>query len=278
MRAQEFAEAVRTLAGLGEPFAMATVVRTEGSTLAKRGFKLLVAHDGTIVAGTFGGGCPEGPIVAVAEETMRTGESRVVRVHLVDAPGSLAGMAKSTDPDEIFVETNCGGTLDVHVEPILPSERLVIVGQGGRDDVEEALVRFGRGLELEVVVVDPSPELTTSPDRLVNAAIPDPRALGLGRRDSVVVLTKGERDVAILETLASTPLRYVGLLASRRRAETDRTALRERGVDPGFVSTIRSPAGVEIGARSPSEIAVSILAEVISAKYGKTAAPRPPAP
>ncbi len=272
MRSHEFSERVHELAARRRPFAMATVVRTEGSTLARRGFKLLIAHDGTIAGGTFGGGCPEGPIVAIAEEAMRTGESRVVRVHLVDAKSSLAGMTKNPGPDEIYVETDCGGTLEVHVEPMMPSERLVLVGQGGRDDVEESLVRFGKDLEFEVVVVDPAPQLSTAPDRLVTAGVPDPVALALGDRDSVVVLTKGERDVAVLSALSGTPLRFVGLLASRHRTEKDREQLRARGVREEFVTSLRAPVGVDIGARTPSEIALSILAEVVAAKYGHGAA------
>jgi xanthine dehydrogenase accessory factor len=251
---------------------MATVVRTEGSTLAKRGFKILISHDGKIAGGTFGGGCPEGPIVAVAEEAMKDGESRLIRVHLVDAKQAIEGMVRNPTPEEIYVETNCGGTLEVHVEPMMPSERLILVGQGGRDDVEDALVRFGKALDFEVVVVDPNPELTESPDRLVKTSLPDPDALSLGDRDSVIVLTKGERDVAVLSNLARTPVRYVGMLASRHRVELNRAALEANGVSEEFLTGLHAPIGVDIGARAPTEIALSILAEVVAAKYGK--APR----
>jgi len=274
VRSHEFSEKVRELVARHRPFAMATVVRTEGSTLAKRGFKILISHDGAIVGGTFGGGCPEGPIVAVAAEAMRDGESRLVRVHLVDAQEALAGMVRNPTPEEIYVETNCGGTLEVHVEPMMPSERLVLVGQGGRDDVEDALVRFGKALDFEVVVVDPNPELTEAPDRLVKASVPDSESLALGERDSVVVLTKGERDVAVLSTLARIPVRYVGMLASRHRVEKNRAELKAKGISEEFLAGLHAPIGVDIGARAPTEIALSILAEVVAAKYGK-ASPRP---
>lgn len=274
MRAREFAERVHELAVEGRPFAMATVVRTEGSTLARRGFKILIAHDGRIAGGTFGGGCPEGPIVEIAQEAMRDGESRVVRVHLVDAKSAIAGMVQAPSADEIYVETNCGGTLDVHIEPILPGERLVLVGQGGRDDVEDCLVRFGKALDLDVTVVDPSPALSEAPANLVTAPLPDPAALGLGSRDSVVVLTKGERDVAVLSALAGTPVRYVGLLASRHRVEKDLGELHAKGVPQEFLDRLHAPTGLDIGARSPPEIALAILAEVVAAKYGKLADPR----
>jgi xanthine dehydrogenase accessory factor len=261
---------------------MATVVRTEGSTLAKRGFKILISHDGQIAGGTFGGGCPEGPIVSVAQEAMRDGESRVVRVHLVDAKEALRGMVAAPGPDEIYVETDCGGTLEVHIEPMMPSERLVLVGQGGRDDVEDALVRFAQGLDLEVVVVDPNPQLTARPDRVVEASLPDAAELALGERDSVVVLTKGERDVAVLSALSRAHPRYVGLLASRHRAQKNLAELEAQGIPPEFRSALHAPVGVDIGAKTPGEIALAILAEVVAAKYGKvvprSSAPSPDSP
>ncbi len=272
MRAHEFAEKVRELAAEHRPFAMATVVRTEGSTLAKRGFKILISSEGKIAGGTFGGGCPEGPIVAIAERAMADGESRVVRVHLVDAKAALAGMAQSPSEDEIFVETDCGGILEVHVEPILPSERLVLIGQGGRDDVEDALVRLARSLDFEVTVVDPNPELTESPHHLLRAPVPDLASLRLGERDSVVVLTRGERDLAVLSALATVPLRYVGMLGSRHRWAKNREELRSRGIPEQFLAELHAPIGLDIGARSPSEIALAILAEVVAAKYGKISA------
>ena len=273
MRSAEFSEKVRDLATRGEPFAMATVIRTEGSTLAKRGFKLLISHDGRVVGGTFGGGCPEGPVVELALAAMRDGEGRVVRIHLVDAKEALAGMARSPSPDEIWVETDCGGSLEVHIEPMLPSERLVVVGQGGKDDLEDALVELGRSLGFEVVAVNPNPQFRSKPDRTVTSALPDPTELALSRHDSVVVLTKGERDVAVLRRVADSPVRYVGLLGSHRRAQKDREDLRSAGVAEEFLGRLRAPIGLDIGARSPTEIAVAILAEVVAAKYGKLSPP-----
>ena len=270
MRPHEFAQTVHELASRHRPFAMATVIRTEGSTLARRGFKILISHEGRVVAGTFGGGCPEGPIVEVAQRAMADGEGRVVRVHLVDAAEAISGMARHPPSDtEIWVETDCGGILEVHVEPMMPSERLVIVGQGGKDDVEEALVAFARALDFEVWVVDPNPQLRTAPDRVVTATLPDPTALGLGERDSIVVLTKGERDVAVLQSLAGLPVRYVGLLASRHRREKDLAELRSREVAEEYVGRLHCPIGLDIGAKSPGEIAVAILAEVVAARHGK---------
>lgn len=253
------------------------MTKTEGSTLAKTGFKILIAHDGRVVGGTLGGGCPEGPIVDLARQAMRDGRSRVLLVHLVDAEREIRGTFGGPKEGEIYVETNCGGTLEVFVEPILPAERIVIVGQGGKDDVEEALVRLGRPLGFEIVVVDPLPQLEEQPDRLLETAELDARSLGLGPRDSVIVLTKGERDVAILAALSRVETRFVGILASRSRLKKDFEELRAAGVPGAFLDRLHAPIGVDIGAQTPMELALAILADVVAAKYGKDAPHRPEA-
>jgi len=248
---------------------VATVIRTEGSTLAKTGFKILVAHDGTVAGGTLGGGCPEGPIVAVAQETMKTGEPRVVRVHLVDTEQAVGGLVRETNPDEIWVQTNCGGTLEVYVEPMLPSQRLVIVGQGGKDEIEAALVHHGKLLGFEVVVIDPTPVLPEAPNKLIESPTVDPTELG--SHDYVVVLTKGERDVAVLEALSKSRVKFVGLLASRHRLRQNLAELEKHGVDPVFLRSLHAPIGLDIGARTPEELTLAILSDIVSTKYGKHA-------
>jgi xanthine dehydrogenase accessory factor len=267
--AHNYSRRIHELAAAREPFAQATVTRTEGSTLAKTGFKILIAHDGRVVGGTLGGGCPEGPIVNVAMQVMKEGRPRLVRVHLVDAARAVEGTVGDSREDEIYVETFCGGTLEVFVEPVLPAERLVIVGQGGKDDVEEALVHLGKAVGFEVVVVDPVPQLQESPDRLVKAGEIDPDGLDLGARDSLVVLTKGERDVAVLAAVSRADLRFVGLLASRTRLKKDLDELRSQGVLDSFIARLHAPIGLDIGAQTPTELALAILADVIATKYGK---------
>lgn len=269
MHASRYSKYLAGLVARHEPFAVATVTKTEGSTLAKPGFKLLISPTGTIAAGTLGGGCPEGPIVEASLDALRTGEPRVLRIHLVDTEASVAGTVRETDPNEIWVQTNCGGTLEVYIEPMIPTPRLILVGQGGRDDLEGALVHLGKLLGFEVVVVDPAPALSEPPDELVSASTLDVGGLGISATDSVVVLTKGERDVAVLESLSHSSARFVGILASRHRIRQDLDELEKRGVSLEFRQSIRAPIGLDIGARSPEELAVSILAEVIATKYGK---------
>lgn len=275
MKTPEYTEHLAKLASSREAFAVATVTKTEGSTLAKPGFKILISSRGDVVRGTLGGGCPEGPICEVALRAMKDGQPRLVRVHLVDAAQAVAGTMRASSEEEIYVETDCGGTLEVFVEPMLPTERLVLIAQGGRDDIEDALVHQGKALGFEVVVVDPLPDLREPPDALMKSADVDPKALLLTERDSVVVLTKGERDVAILEALSRSKARFVGLLASRRRLHKDIEELRKLGVGEAFLKNLHAPIGLDIGARTPPELALAIMADVVAAKYGRDVPHKP---
>jgi len=275
VRAPEFATRIADLVARHEPFAVATVTKTEGSTLAKVGFKILISNTGEVVGGTLGGGCPEGPVVEVAERAMTDGQPRVIRVHLVDAPTAVAGYVRATSEEDIYVETDCGGILEVFIEPMLPTERLVVIGQGGKDDIEEAVVRMGKALGFEVVVVDPLPVLQETPDRIVESDVLDPKAIGIGSRDSVVVLTKGERDATVLEALSRSEARFVGFLASRSRLRKNLEELRSRGVPEAFLSRLHAPVGLDIGAKTPAELALSILADVIATKYDRDVPHKP---
>ena len=183
------------------------------------------------------------------------------------------GTARETDPNEIWVQTNCGGTLEVYIEPMVPTQRLILVGQGGRDDVEGALVHLGKNLGFETVVVDPNPVLPEAPHELITESHLDPKTLNLSNHDYVVVLTKGERDVAILEALSRAPVKFVGLLASRHRVKQDVDELAKRGVSVDFLQNLHAPIGLDIGAKTPEELAVAILGELIAAKDGKLSAP-----
>ncbi len=263
---------VRTLSELAtkrEPFAVAAVVKTEGSTLGKPGFKTVISQEGEIVYGTLGGGCPDGPIVQVALQTMKTGVPRVVRVHLVDVTKAVEGTVTSDNPDEIFVETNCGGTMDIYVEPYLPPHRLMIVGQGGRDEIEEHLIHFGKRLGYEVVVVDHLPTLAEKPDELIEAKGYDLSQFPFSPRDAVVVLTRGERDVPVLQALSKVQVGYVGTLSSRTRTKQNFETLQSNGVSEEFLKSIHTPIGLDLGGHAPSEIALAILAEITATRHGR---------
>jgi xanthine dehydrogenase accessory factor len=159
--------------------------------------------------------------------------------------------------------------MDIYIEPYLPQQRLVLIAQGGKDDVEDALVRMGKSLDFDVVVIDHSPVLSEQPDELIKDVDYDIGKFPFANTDSVVVLTRGERDVTTLVSLSKVKLRYVGMLGSRQRIREDLAKLREGGVGEQFVQSLRAPIGADIGAVTATEIALSILSEVVAAKYGK---------
>jgi xanthine dehydrogenase accessory factor len=269
MKQIEFAKMMDSLATRGVPFAVATVVKTEGSSLGKPGFKVIISSSGEVVYGSLGGVCPESAIAAVAKKTLRTGTPKMVKVFLESVENSVGAVLKSQNEDEIHVETNCGGSMEIYVEPYLPQQRLVLIGQGGKDEVEDALVKLGRSLDFDVVVIDHSPVLTEQPDQLIKDIDYDVASFNFQSSDSVVVLTRGERDLEILRALSKFKLRYVGMVASHQRATDNASKLRDSGVDERFVASMRSPVGADIGAVTPTEIALSIMAEVVAQKYGK---------
>jgi xanthine dehydrogenase accessory factor len=274
MKQTEFAKMMDALAGRGAPFAVATVVKTEGSSLGKPGFKVIISGTGEVLYGSLGGVCPESAIADVAKKTLRTGTPKVVKVFLESVENSVRAVLKSQTEDEIHVETNCGGIMEIYVEPYLPQQRLILIGQGGKDEVEDALVRMGKMLDFDVVVIDHSPVLTEQPDRLISDADYDLSSFEFESSDAVVVLTRGERDIETLKTLSRFKLRYLGMLASRQRVRENASKLREARVGEQFISSLRAPVGADIGAVTPAEIALSIMTEVIATKYGKVVVPK----
>ncbi len=271
MKQREFTSFVDRLAEKREPFVVATVVRIHGSSLGKPGFKAVISREGRIIFGTIGGVCPESAVATMAQDALRTGQARVVKVHLEDARSALEGTVRNPSPDEVYVETNCGGTMEIYVEPYLPAERLVLIGQGGKDDVEDGLVRMGKMLGFETIVIDHLPVLSEDPDLLVTDLDFDLNDFQFAESDTVVVLTKGERDVATLEALSKKKVRFVGLLASLQRVKEDVDELRSRGVAQPFLESLHSPIGADIGAVTPEEVVVSIMADVVATKRGRHA-------
>jgi len=269
LKQAEFAKMMDALATRGAPFAVATVVKTEGSSLGKPGFKVIISGTGEVVYGSLGGVCPESAIASVAKKTLRTGTPKMVQVFLESVENSVGAVLKSQNEDEIHVETNCGGSMEIYVEPYLPQQRLILIGQGGKDEVEDTLVKLGKSLDFDVIVIDHSPVLTEQPDQLIKDVDYDIASFEFQGSDSVIVLTKGEGDIDTLKSLSKFKLRYVGMLASRLRARDNASKLREAGVDERFISSLRSPVGADIGAITPTEIALSIMAEVVAQKYGK---------
>ena len=257
-----YAEEMHRLISQNMTFVTATVVKTEGSSLAKPGFKVIV-HNGDIIYGTLGGACPDSVILDAAEQVMSTGIPRTLRIHLEESGKGLEAIVSRKLPDEVYVETFCGGTIDVFLEAYRPRDRLIIIGQGGKDDIEDSLAGLGKLCDFQVTVIDHAPSLVNQPDTLISDLDFNLHDLNISRGDYVVILTKGDRDIPTLQNLSDAGASYIGLMASRKRAKHDFDELRKAGIDEDFLASIHTPIGLDIGAISPQEIAVSIMAEII---------------
>ena len=231
----------------GEPFALATVVRCERPTSAKPGAKALIRPDGS-VSGWVGGACAEPVVAREALAALRDARPRLVV--LVGEGGR--DPARSEGIVHYPMTCHSGGTLEIYVEPYLPKALLVLVGHG---PVIETLATLAEGAGYAVSVL---------PGESVAAAL---RGLALGPDSSVVVATHGELDEDALTQVLATPAGYISLVASRKRAANILETLHDRGVPREHLGRLKAPAGLDIGAVTPEEIAVSILAEIIHARH-----------
>jgi xanthine dehydrogenase accessory factor len=243
----------------GEPAALVTIVSTTGSTPQRVGAKMLVFADGRIV-GTIGGGCYENDAFWKAREAIASRVPQVVRYELSDDFAQETGLI-------------CGGQMDVYIEPIEPSPELYIVGAG---HVGFHLARLAHDVSFRVHVVDDREKFANA-ERFPTAAeiVVDDLSAWIARttlppHGYVVIVTRGHtNDLEALRALAPRELRYVGLIGSRAKVARIYDALLADGMSPDVLKRVHSPIGLEIGAVTPQEIAVSILAELIAVKHGK---------
>lgn len=239
----------------GQPFATATVVRAERPTSGKPGDRAIITADGTL-HGWIGGSCAGPAVKAQALAALRDGQSRLVR--LSPDPQPEAGRE---GVESLAMTCFSGGTMEIFVEPHLPRPSLLIVGTA---PVARALARLGQAMGYRVVAVGTGgsePPLAEAVEVLDG---PDAIAAGgAGPRTLVVVASHGEGDEAALERALAARPAYLGLVASRKRAGSIRDYLRSRGVAEEDLTRLRSPAGLDLGARRPEEIALSILAEIV---------------
>ncbi len=243
----------------GEPVAMVTIVAAHGSTPQRVGAKMLVFGDGRQV-GTIGGGCYEHDAAGKARHALATRRSALIHYELSDDLAEESGLI-------------CGGQMDVFIEPIEPAPHLFILG-AGHVGFELGQIAAPAGFKLHVVDDRqkfanhdrfPAAEevIVDSLDTWVaSAAIPSAAY--------IVVLTRGHRqDFDVLRSLSDRTFRYVGLIGSRAKVARLTDALRDAGVSDEWLRRLHAPIGLDIGAVSPEEIAVSILAEMIAVRRRK---------
>ena len=241
----------------GDSVALVTVVRSQGSTPQRAGAKMLVWADGRTV-GTIGGGCYENDAFWKAREAIASGRPQLLHYELNDDFAQENGLI-------------CGGRMDVHIDPLAPSPRLFIVGAG---HVGFHLAKLAADIGFRIHVVDdrekfanierfPGADIVVEPipDWLHRAEIP--------ATSYVVVVTRGhQHDLDAMRALAARDLKYLGLIGSRAKVARIYDALLEEGMPPECLHRVHAPIGLEIGAVTPAEIAVSILAELIAVSRG----------
>lgn len=245
-------EAVVTAQRENKLAALATVIETQGSVPRQAGSKMLIWPDGQIV-GTVGGGQMEAYIIGEAQAALRDGATRVLTYNLSDLGAGDPGV--------------CGGTVRVFVEPLLTPVTLVVIGCG---HVGRAVAELAKWLELHVVVVDDrpgyaTPEVIPGMDGYHTVAAAELLDhVAITPRTAVAAVTRGlPVDERLLPVLLATEAPYIGLIGSRRRWALTIEALEAQGLPREQLSRVRAPIGLEIGAETPKEIAVSILAEII---------------
>lgn len=218
------------LAEQGLPFVLATVVSVRRPASARRGDRGIVTADGRL-AGWVGGACSEPAVVREALRALAEGTTRLLRIC---PPGGSQG-----EEGVVVAESSCAseGTVEVLIEPQLPQPLLAVVGD--------------------------SPAAVTLRDLAAAIGWRVTTDLGAGA-EAVVVATMGRRDAEALDAALATPAGYVGLVASAKRAGVELTALRERGLGEETLARVRSPAGLDLGPLTQSEIAVAVLAELVA--------------
>ncbi len=234
-----------------------TVVRAQGSTPQRAGAKMLVWPDGRTV-GTIGGGCYENDAFWKAREAIASGKPSLLHYELNDDFAQENGLI-------------CGGRMDVHIDPLAPSPRLFIIGAG---HVGHQLARVAADVGFRIHVVDDR-EKFASAERFPGAEIvvePIPDWLHRAELPAaayVVVVTRGhQHDLEAMRALAARDLKYLGLIGSRAKVARIFDALLAEGMPPECLQRVHAPIGLDIGAVTPAEIAISILAELIAVTRG----------
>jgi len=250
----QFLNKATDLLAKGEAFVTASVVRSQAPSSAKPGDKAIVLADGKMW-GWIGGGCVQPVVIKEALKALTDGQPRLVRI----SPTAAAedGIVDYT------MTCHSGGTLDIYIEPVLPKPHILILG---RSPVARTLARLGKTIGHRVSVAAFAADREQFPDVDVLRADLNSDQLGVAPDTFIVVSTQGEDDEEALKQAVSTDASYVAFVASTVKAQKVCEYLRQTGMSSERVGRVRTPAGLDLHATSPEEIAVSILAEIVQLK------------
>jgi xanthine dehydrogenase accessory factor len=247
----QFLKKADELLASDQSFAIAVVVRYQAPISGKPGNKAIIFPDGKIW-GWIGGGCAQPVVAEEARKALADGQPRLIRI------------SPSASPEEGIVDytmtCHSGGTLDIYIEPVLPKPHIVILGHS---PVAVTLAKLAKAIHYSVSVAAPGVDRDSFPDADVVQTDLDLGGVKITPQTLVVVSTQGHQDEEAVENALRSGASYVAFVASKTKTAKILEFLKERGLDAVRLAQLRAPAGLDIHAGSPEEIAVSILAEIV---------------
>lgn len=256
----KFLQDTEQLRKKNEPFAIAMVVRREAPSSGKVGDKAVINKYGEMI-GWVGGGCVKGIIVKEAEDAMRSGSTRLIKIGKSVSPSNQEGIR------EYKMTCQSEGTVEVFIEPVLPSPHLVVIGKSA---IARALVKMAgiAGYRITGVARDANLSTFEKVDELITQV--NLSQVKTTAASFIVVVTQGEGDeIALTESLQK-DCAYLGFVASRKKMASIKEYLESSGFDKKKIESIISPAGIDINAKKPEEVAISILAQIIQIQNSMT--------
>jgi xanthine dehydrogenase accessory factor len=236
-----------------EPFAIAIVVRRDAPSSGKTGDKAIINKFGEII-GWVGGGCVNAILIKEAEDAMKTGKARLVKIGKSLIPQKQDGVM------EYKMTCQSEGMIEVFIEPVLPLPHLLVMGKTA---IAKALVKMAKlaGYRVTGVAVDAKIDTFEQVDELITQI--NLEKVKTTSASFIVVATQGEQDEASLEQALKKEHAYIGFVASKKKKDAVFGYLKGAGIEEKEISAIRSPAGIDINAKKPEEVAISILSEII---------------
>jgi xanthine dehydrogenase accessory factor len=236
----------------GRPFAVATVINTVAPTSAKPMSKAIIHQNGDI-EGWIGGGCSIHTVITEGLNCIQSGKAIVLRL----SPENIS-KDKVTYKKEVFLNCESGGTLEFHIEPVLPMTKLIIYGS---TPTVYALAKIGSLLNYECYICSPNAEFVKELSDNVQV-LKDYKVFS--DQSVAVVATQGENDLHALKSAIDSKSNFISMIISNKKASSLFFQLEKEGYSEEDISRVKFPAGMDINANTPEEIAVSILAELIN--------------
>ena len=249
----KFYQLATDLKAKGESFAAVTVVRNEAPSSGKTGDKAIVKSDG-ILRGWIGGGCVYSIMMKEVNESLADGKPRFVRISPSPTEGVVSGMK------EYKMTCHSGGAIDLYIEPVLPKPHLIIIG---KSVIGRALMRIAKAADYRSTLVadDATPEVFPDADVLTTDF--DLSKQTFNAATFLIVATQGDNDEKALAAALAVKCRYVGFISSRKKRDIVFEYLKQNGFSDTQISAIHAPIGLDINGKTPEEVAISILAEII---------------